>query len=41
MGEKPCGRRWISYGPSRFGFAELNEPGYYEEDDEISAVMKL
>lgn len=24
-----------------FGFAELNESGYYEEGDEISAVLKL
>ena len=24
-----------------FGFTELNEPGYYEEGDEISAVLKL
>lgn len=24
-----------------FGFIELNEPGYYEEGDEISAVLKL
>ena len=24
-----------------FGFKELNEPGYYEEGDELSAVMKL
>ena len=26
---------------SSFGFIELNEPGYYEEGDEISAVLKL
>ena len=24
-----------------FGFTELNEPGYYEEGDEVSAVLKL
>ncbi len=24
-----------------FGFTELNEPGYYEDGDEISAVLKL
>ena len=24
-----------------FGFTEQNEPGYYEEGDGISAVMKL
>lgn len=24
-----------------FGFRELNEPGYYEEGDEVSAVLKL
>ena len=24
-----------------FGFVELNEPGYYGEGDEISAVLKL
>ena len=49
----PCGEAEycvLSYEPtneaakrfySSFGFEELNEPGYYEEDDEISAVMKL
>ena len=26
---------------SSFGFSELNEPGYYEEGDEISAVLRL
>ena len=49
----PCGAAEycvLSYAPANetaknlyfsFGFTELNEPGYYEEDDEISAVMKL
>ncbi len=49
----PCGAAEycvLSYGPTNeaakdfyrsFGFTELNEPGYYEEGDEISAVMKL
>ena len=49
----PCGKAEycvLSYEPSNeaaknfygsFGFTELNEPGYYEEGDEISAVMKL
>ena len=49
----PCGKAEycvLSYGPtnepskrfySSFGFEELNEPGYYDDDDEISAVMKL
>ena len=49
----PCGKAQycvLSYEPSNefakkfygsFGFEELNEPGYYEEDDEISAVLKL
>ena len=49
----PCGAAEycvLSYEPtneaaknfySSFGFTELNEPGYYEEGDEISAVMKL
>ena len=49
----PCGEAEycvLSYGPSNetakklyrsFGFEELNAPGYYEEGDEISAVMKL
>ncbi|MBO4861805.1 MAG: GNAT family N-acetyltransferase [Firmicutes bacterium] len=49
----PCGKAEycvLSYEPTNeaarrfygsFGFKELNEPGYYEEDDEISAVMKL
>ena len=49
----PCGEAEycvLSYEPTNeaakrfygsFGFEELNEPGYYEDDDEISAVMKL
>ena len=49
----PCGVAEycvLSYEPTNetaknfycsFGFKELNEPGYYEEGDEISAVMKL
>lgn len=49
----PCGEAEycvLSYEPSNeaaknfycsFGFTELNEPGYYEEGDEISAIMKL
>ena len=49
----PCGEAEycvLSYGQSNetakklyrsFGFEELNAPGYYEEGDEISAVMKL
>ncbi|MBQ9468930.1 MAG: GNAT family N-acetyltransferase [Clostridia bacterium] len=49
----PCGEAEycvISYEPTNepakrfygsFGFEELNEPGYYENDDVISAVMKL
>ncbi len=49
----PCGEAEycvLSYEPANeaakrfygsFGFEELNEPGYYEEGDEISAVMKL
>ena len=40
----------ISYAPENeaagklyasFGFTELNEPGYYEEGDEVSAVLDL
>ncbi len=49
----PCGEAEycvLSYEPTNeaakrfygsFGFEKLNEPGYYEDDDEISAVMKL
>ncbi|MBR5059181.1 MAG: GNAT family N-acetyltransferase [Clostridia bacterium] len=49
----PCGAAEycvLSYEPSNeaakklyssFGFVELNEPGYYEEGEEISAVLKL
>lgn len=49
----PCGEAEycvLSYEPENevakslyasMGFAELNEPGYYEKDDEISAVLKL
>lgn len=49
----PCGQAdycVISYEPNNeaawqfyrsFGFAELNKPGYYEEGDEISAVLTL
>lgn len=49
----PCGNAEycvLSYEPknlgakklySSVGFEELNEPGYYEEDDEVSAVLKL
>ena len=49
----PCGKTEycvLSYDPnnvvakklySSFGFVELNEPGYYEEGDEVSAVLKL
>ena len=49
----PCGKAdycVLSYAPNNetaknlyfsFGFEELNEPGYYEEEDEISAVLKL
>ena len=49
----PCGKAEycvLSYEPlnevakklyGSFGFEELNEPGYYEEDDEVSAVLKL
>ena len=49
----PCGEAGycvLSYEPkneaakslySSLGFTELNEPGYYEEGDEISAVLKL
>lgn len=49
----PCGKAEycvLSYEPENiaaknlygsFGFIELNEPGYYEEGDEISAVLKL
>lgn len=49
----PCGEAEycvLSYEPenevakklySSFGFRELNEPGYYEEGDEISAVLTL
>lgn len=50
---KPCGEAKysvISYAPENevakklyasFGFQELNEPGYYEDGDEISAVLAL
>ena len=50
---KPCGEAKycvISYAPENevakklygsLGFRELNEPGYYEDDDEISAVLEL
>ncbi len=53
MRTSPCGAAEycaLSYEPSNetakkshcsFDFTELNEPGYYEEGDEISAVMKL
>ena len=49
----PCGKAEycvLSYEPenmtakklySSFGFTELNEPGYYGEGDEISAVLRL
>lgn len=49
----PCGKAEycvLSYEPlneaakklyGSFGFEELNKPGYYEEDDEVSAVLKL
>jgi len=49
----PCGKAEycvLSYEPENevaknfygsFGFAELNEPGYYEDGDEISAVLEL
>ena len=49
----PCGEAEycvLSYEPNNLGaknlyasmgFEELNEPGYYEEGDEISAVLKL
>ena len=49
----PCGEAEycvLSYEPdnevaknfySSFGFTELNGPGYYEDGDEISAVLKL
>ena len=49
----PCGEAQycvLSYEPenevakrfySSFGFVELNEPGYYEDGDEISAVLEL
>ena len=49
----PCGKAEfcvLSYDPKNevakklyfsLGFEELNGPGYYEEDDEISAVLKL
>jgi len=52
-GTAPAGRAdfcVISYAPENeaakrlyasLGFTELNEPGYYGEDDEISAVLKL
>ncbi len=52
-GTAPCGEAEycvLSYEPKNvaaknfyrsFGFVELNEPGYYEEGDEISAVLKL
>jgi diamine N-acetyltransferase len=49
----PCGEAEyavLSYEPhneaakklyASFGFEEINGPGYYEEDDEVSAVLKL
>ena len=49
----PCGEAEycvLSYEPKNevakklyasLGFKEINEPGYYEEDDEISSEMKL
>lgn len=50
---RPCGESdycVLSYDPNNvvakklygsFGFEEINGPGYYEEGDEISAVLKL
>ena len=50
---KPCGEAdycLLSYEPSNVkakglyascGFEEINGPGYYEEDDEVSAMLKL
>ena len=49
----PCGEAEycvLSYEPKNevakklyesFGFKEINGPGYYEEDDEVSSVLKL
>lgn len=49
----PCGEAEycvLSYDPENevakklygsFGFEEINEPGYYEEGDEVSAALKL